>query len=207
MTMHDFWNVTLLMLMLLNPFLIVIYLTDIMKSSSNVLFSNIMIMAGLISIAIFSIFALLGEFIFERLLQADIASFQIFGGIVFLIIALKFMFFGEMAISNLRAESKSISSSIAMPILVGPGTIGVSILAGKKLDPHYAVLAIFASVAISIAIIIILKIVFDYLSSKKEGIVEKYVEISGKIGALIIGTYAIDMIFKGIAVWIRKFVS
>ena len=192
------------MLMLLNPFLIVIYLTDIMKSSSNALFANIMMMAGIISVIIFSIFALLGEFIFERLLQADIASFQIFGGIVFLIISLKFMFFGEVAISDLRAESKSISSSIAMPRLVGPGTIGVSIVAGKKLMPQLAMLSIIVSVGISTAIIIFLKILFDFLSAKKEGIIEKYVEISGKVGALIIGTYAVDMIFQGVIAWIKK---
>lgn len=202
--MNTFVNVIILMLMLLNPFLLVVYLTDIMRNKSDRYFARLMFSSGLISITVFSLFAAVGDYIFRTVLQAEMASFQIFGGIIFLIIALKFVFNSESAMDSLRADSKHLSTNIAMPIMVGPGTIGVSIMAGERLELKMAILAVVVSVTISITIIVLLKKLFDVIARKRESLIEQYIAVSGKVTALILGTYSIDMIMAGLKIWLNK---
>jgi hypothetical protein len=49
---------------------------------------------------------------------------------------------------------------------------------------------------------ILLKALYDFVSKKNESLVEQYVELSGKITAIVLGTYTIDMIMSGIKAWI-----
>ena len=202
--MNEFFNIVILMLMLLNPFLLVVYLNDIMQKRSQKDFSYFVGTAGLISASVFVLFAIAGDVIFDRLLQAEFSSFRIFGGIIFLLISLKFIFSGGgVVMSTLRADSKHIASNIAMPIMIGPGTIGISVIAGKKLPIPAAVAAIMIALATTVLILIVLKAVHDFVSRKNESLIEQYVELSGKITAIVLGTYAIDMIMRGIKSWIE----
>lgn len=81
--MAEFIASSSLLLALLNPLLIIVYLADIMKNLDRAQFRRVLIRAGLISGAVFCGFALLGDAIFSRLIQAEFASFQIFGGLIF----------------------------------------------------------------------------------------------------------------------------
>lgn len=108
------------MLILLNPFLIIVYLIDIVKKKQTKEFSKILIRAGLNSFTVFTLFALLGDTIFQHVFNANFASFQIFGGIVLLITGIQFVFKGSASIESLRGESKHIVGAIAMPIFIGP---------------------------------------------------------------------------------------
>jgi small neutral amino acid transporter SnatA (MarC family) len=74
---HDFISSVLLLLMLLNPFLLIIYLLDLVQDLEAGEFSRVLFRAGVISSLVFSAFALLGDVIFEDLLQARFASFQV----------------------------------------------------------------------------------------------------------------------------------
>jgi len=86
--MTAFFNSTALLLVLLNPFLLIIYLTDVVQKLDQRRFNGVVVRAGLIALAVFVVFALLGDAIFVRFMQVQFASFQIFGGIVFLLIGL-----------------------------------------------------------------------------------------------------------------------
>ncbi len=194
----------LFLLVLLNPFLVVVYLIDAIKKLSFSEFKNVLLRAGFISFGVFSLFAILGDVIFENLIQAEFASFQIFGGIVFLLIGLQFIFKGGSAIEDLRGESKHIAGAIAMPILIGPGTISYSVVIGQQLEKLMAVAAIFTTVFFSLSIIILLKYAHDKIHHKKERLVQRYFEVAGRITALIAGTIAIDMIMQGLGYWLDK---
>lgn len=137
-------------------------------------------------------------------MNVEFASFQIFGGIVFLIIGIQFVFRGPRGIELLRGESEHIAGAIAMPILIGPGTISVSVIVGKRHEPLIACLVLLAAVIVFIAVILLLKGLHDYVKPKNESIIERYIEIAGRITALYIGTVSIDMIIKGILSWIEK---
>ncbi len=137
--MDPFTKSFLLLFMLLNPFLLIIYLVDIVQEMEFRDFFRVLNRAGWISSGIFIGFALLGDLVFENLLQAQFASFQIFGGIIFLMIGMQFVFKGPDAIKSMRGKPEHIAGAIAMPIMIGPGTVSASILAGQQLQPLWAV--------------------------------------------------------------------
>lgn len=187
--------------MLLNPFLMVVYMIDVFDKLPVPTFRNVVIRAGIISIIVFSIAAILGDVLFRVLLQAEFASFQVFGGIVFLLIALRFVFEGNAAIKGLRGESRNIAGSIAMPLMIGPGTIGASIVVGKRLTHIYAVLSITFAVLASVGLMIVLKYIHDYVRERNDELVQRYIDIAGRVTALVVGTFAIEMIMRGLSTW------
>lgn len=191
--------------MLLNPFLLVVYLIDVFDKLPTATFRKVLLRAAVISICVFSASALLGDVLFQEVLQAEFASFQVFGGIVFLLIGIRFVFEGNSAIEGLRGESRHMAGSIAMPIMIGPGTIGGSILVGKRLSQIEAVLAILLAVSASVAIMIALKHLHHYVKSRNEALVQHYIDIAGRVTALVVGTFAIEMIMRGLATWITRF--
>jgi len=191
-----------LMFMLLNPFLMIVYLIDLVQELEFSVFNRVVVRAGLISSGIFILFALLGDVIFAKLLQARFESFQIFGGIIFLIIGIRFVFTGTEAMKGMRGRPEHIAGSIAMPIMIGPATISASILAGNSLSPFFACLAILLSVGLSILVMIGLKRIHDVVRPRNEGLVERYIEIMGRVAALVVGTFSIEMIMQGLEAWI-----
>lgn len=196
-----------LLLLLLNPFLLVVYLAGILEKFSLRQYVSVLARAGLISTCVFALFALLGHVMFERLLRAQFASFQIFGGVIFLLIGVRFVFQGEVAIEALRGETAHVAGAIAMPILIGPGTISASVVAGKLLPPLMAVLAIAWAVLVCIATMIVLKVIHDWVRPRNEGFVKRYIEVVGRISALVVGTYAIEMIMTGLMHWWTRMVA
>ncbi len=190
-----------LLVMLLNPFLLIVYLVDIVQKVNTRLFARILIRAGFISSAVFVLFAIGGDFIFNFLLQAKFESLQIFGGVILLIIGIQFVFKGNSAIEGLRGDPEHIAGSLAMPIMIGPGTISASMITGKELSALYASMAILLALVFTILIMIGLKMTYDYVIPRKEKLVERYIEITGRITALVVGTYAIDLIMQGLKGW------
>lgn len=203
--LSEFLRSAALLLVLLNPFLVIIYLVDVVRKFEGTQFRNVMIRAGLIAGTVFSAFALLGDRIFSNFIQADFASFQIFGGLVFLTIGFQFVFQGSAAIEGLRGESAHVAGAIAMPLLIGPGTISASVVIGQRHDPLSAIGVIWVSVAVSIGIMVILKRVHDWVRPRREPLIERYIEVAGRITALVVGTISIQMIMQGIRAWVAKF--
>lgn len=200
--MNEFVRSVLLLLLLLNPFLVIVYLIDIVEKLDNIQFRRVLIRAGFISFIVFCCFAILGDTIFSDFFQIQFASFQVFGGIIFLLIGVQFVFKGPGAIEILRGESKHIAGAIAMPVLIGPGTISASVIIGKRNDIAEACIAIFTAVLLCLLTIILLKVLHDYIKKRREELIQRYFDITGRITALFVGSVAIEMIMLGIKVWI-----
>lgn len=203
--MLDFIKSGALLLVLLNPFLVIIYLIDLVEKLERKQFRNVLIRAGLIASAVFCCFAILGDAVFSNILQASFASFQIFGGVVFLLIGLQFVFRGPKAIEILRGESKHLAGAIAMPVLIGPGTISASVVIGERHDAVTACGIVLAAVATSITLILVLKLAHDKARPHIEPLVQRYIEVTGRIMALVVGTVSVDMIMQGARTWAGKF--
>jgi len=203
--MNDFLRSAVLMLALLNPFLVIIYLVDLVEKLDQKRFAQVLVHGSLIATAVFCCFAILGDIIFSSIIQAQFASFQIFGGVIFLIIGLQFVFHGPKAITALRGESPGLAGAIAMPVLIGPGTISASVVIGKRHEALYASATIIAAVFISVVIMLALKAIHDFVRPRHEPIIKKYIEIAGRITALYVGTIAVEMIMQGIRTWAGKF--
>ncbi len=199
--MDSFGQITLLMIMLLNPFLLVIYLVDIIKNISLKKYASTITLAGVISTIVFIFFAVAGDIIFKDIVQAKFSSFQIYGGIVFLLISLNYIFNGNAAISDLRGDSQNKVGAIAMPILIGPGSLNVSVLAGKTLGGLQSAMAILISVTFAVLVLILLKMLHDLVLPRNARIIDRYVDVMGRVTSLYLGTVAIQMIMTGIKNW------
>jgi multiple antibiotic resistance protein len=201
---QEFASSVLLLLMLLNPFLLIIYLIDLMQELSSSDFARVLVRAGLISGVVFILVALAGDALFTRVLQVQFASFQIFGGIIFLLIGIQFMFNGPDAIRKLRGKPEHIAGAIAMPIMIGPSTVSASILAGSRLPPLWAATAIIVAMVATVTTLLLLKRLHDVVRPRNARLIERYLEIMGRVTALVIGTFAIDMIMRGVQTWLGR---
>jgi multiple antibiotic resistance protein len=199
--MDIFTKSTLLMFVLINPFILSVYLIELIKNISYKEFSNQLIRAGLISYSVFLLFAWAGEAVFEDVFQIRFLSFMIFGGITFLIVGIRLILGAGPPVETLRPHSREMSGAIAMPFIVGPGTISASVLAGSQLTYPKAMLSLGLSLGAAIVAIILLKKLHDFVNARNEKYVERYTGIVGRVTALFTGSFAIELILKGIERW------
>lgn len=197
--MDPFLKSFALFLVLFNPFLMSIYLLDLIQDMDRHAFFRVLIRAIFISGAVFFLFAWGGEAIFTDVLQVEFASFLIFGGIIIFIIALQMMFTGSEAIKKMRGgDPAHISGSIAMPFMIGPGTISASVIAGKTLSYPMAILSIALSLVLTVIMLMLLKEAFDSIKVRNADLLARYIDITGRAGALLTGTIGIQMMIQGI---------
>ena len=202
--MTEFIKSVTLLLVLINPFLLIVYLADIVQKLTLKEFRHVLLRASIISSVVFCCFAVLGDAIFVGFLHVKFASFQIFGGIVFLLIGLQFVFRGPTAIEILQGESKHLAGAIAMPVFIGPGSISASVVIGKRHEVLTACGVVVISVLICAVTLILLKKLHDAVVPYREELVKRYIEIAGRVTALIVGTIAIDMIMRGLEAWVGQ---
>lgn len=189
---------------LLNPFLLSIYLIDLINDLDTRTFYRVLIRASLISGCVFWLFAWGGEAIFTNYLQVRFASFQLFGGIIFLMIGVRFVFSGVDAIRSTRGAPEHLAGSIAMPFLIGPGTVSAAVVIGSHHDILISGLVIFGTLALTMTLVVGLKVVHDYVKERKARLIDRYMEVVGRISALLIGTIAVEMIMVGGGSWLRE---
>ena len=201
--MQDFFESAVLLVVLLNPFLMSVYLIELIEQLSRPAFTAVLIRATLISGVIFSLFAVAGDTVFRDVLQVRFAAFLIFGGIVFLVIAVRFVQEGGAAIQVLRGDPEHLAGAIAMPFMVGPGTVSASVLAGSRMSILVAIASLAVGLAATVICVLGLKIIHDMVAKRNERLVQRYVDIVGRISALIVGTIAVELILKGIDQWIQ----
>lgn len=193
-----------LLFVLLNPFFMSIYLFDLIQEMSWREFSKTFVQGAAISAAVFVFVGWIGEALFTNVLQVQFASFLVFGGLLFLVVATRFFFMGPESLRQMRGGTRSIAASIAMPFMIGPGTISASVLAGARLPIVWAAAAIILAVLLSTVAVVILKWVYDVIHQRNQALVSRYVDVMGRIMGLVSGTIAVDMIFRGIADWMTE---
>lgn len=184
---------------LLNPFLMSIYMLGIIRNSQARVFNRALIQGSLISFVVFIIFAKTGEAFFHDVLHVRFESFQIFGGIIFLVIGYRYVFEGADTIGVMRGAPHHLAGTIAMPFMIGPGTISAAVITGIQLNLWQLVLVIFVTLFLTCSLLILMKYAHDHLQHKHSNYIDLYVDIVGRLAALLIGTIAIDMIVTGVS--------
>lgn len=198
---NTFARSTTLLVVLLNPFLMSVYLLDLIEKLDDETFFATLIRGVVIATIVFSVFAVGGDAIFSNVLQVRFASFLIFGGIVFLVVGLRFIQVGPEALAELRGNPEHIAGSIAMPFMIGPATVSASVLAGARLPILWAVGSIAAAMVVMVLGLLAIKWLHGVVRQRNASLVERYVDIVGRASALLIGTIAVDMILNGMESW------
>jgi small neutral amino acid transporter SnatA (MarC family) len=200
----EFLKSAVLLFVILNPFLMTIYLIPIGQKLKPPAFRRVLLHASFISFLVFSFFAWTGDLVFTNLLQVNFASFLIFGGTIFLVIGLRFALIGPDAILQLYGKPEHVSGAIAMPFMIGPGTVSASVLAGARHTPPVAFLAILFSVSAAVLFVSVLSQILDHLRSRHEELFQRYVDLVGRMSAIVMGTIAVQMILNGLDLWLGR---
>lgn len=145
--------------------------------------------AALIGFVLLLVFAFTGQEIFN-IFGVSIFSFEIAGGILLLIIAIRILVSGN---PTEKEESPEIIGAvpIAMPLLVGPGAITTTILNLQAYGVVAAVLSVLIVISLTWAILRFIDTVYKFLG--KTGAL-----IIARVMALIIAAIAVQYILVGI---------
>jgi multiple antibiotic resistance protein len=199
--MDSFTRSFLLLFVLLNPFIMSVYVLDLVKALPFRAFASQLGKAGAISFAVFVVFAWAGETVFEDVLQVRFFAFLIFGGITFVIIGIRMV--GQAAPRPLLSRDHEAAASIAMPYIVGPGTISASVLTGARLQFVGAVVAIALALGLAVVAILAFKRAHDVVRARSEPLVQRYTEVAGRVTGLFTGSFGVDMVLRGVEGWLN----
>ncbi|MGB2809759.1 MAG: MarC family protein [Sedimentisphaerales bacterium] len=185
-------------LMILNPFALCLYLMGVIDELDSRTFTKVLFRASVISLIAFCIFALTGEKLLVGFLGISPDALRIFGGVVFFMVGYNYVTKGYRATGVLRGSLEELPSAIALPFMVGAGTITQAILIGKKHGPYLSVSILLFGTCMGFLIVIGFKVFRDYLKGAREKVFERYVNILSRINGLFIGTISTEMVVSGI---------
>ena len=74
--------------------------------------------------------------------------------------------------------------------------------AGSRLDPLLACLCIGLALTAAVLAIVLFKFIHDHVLKQKEIYLQRYTDVAGRVTALFTGSFAVELIFKGIAGWL-----
>jgi len=116
------------------------------------------------------------------------------------------MLTGSAALVPLRGgEPSQVAGAIALPFMMGPGTISASVIIGKRLqEPASVFFAVVIAVTLPTISLIVTKVLHDFVQKNKEALLGRYLNITGRVIAMSIGTYAIEMIMSGVDLWLEN---
>lgn len=189
---------------LLNPFLLGVYMLGALRGLPRETFRAVLARGAALACSVFGAFAIAGDSFFGSFVPARFASFQIFGGIVFLLIGTRYVLQGADAIASIRGPIHTDTGTVAFLYFVGPGTVSASVVIGGRHEVWVALLIIAAAVALATLAMFVVKRAFDHYRAKRESTVDRVFEIVGRLAGLLVGTFAIDMILNGVAAFMRE---
>ncbi|MEE3835377.1 MarC family protein [Acinetobacter baumannii] len=199
-----FISTFILFFSLLNPFLMSIYMIGLIRHTETRVFNKALIQGSLIAYVVFLLFAWGGEAIFNRYLNVRFESFLIFGGLIFLVIGYRYVFQGADTIGEMRGAPEHLAGTVAMPFMIGPGTISAAVVTGMSMSLLEAAIVIALVLFVSCSVLVAMKFSHDHLRYSHAKYIDRYFDIVGRLAALLIGTIAVDMIVNGVTRLIDK---
>ncbi|MBO3271766.1 MarC family protein [Hymenobacter defluvii] len=186
-------------LVMLNPFALFLYLKPIMQDLSEADFRSVFLKASTISFCIYLVFLLFGDLVFQKVFSINFESFRIFGGIVLFSFAYIFIVQGKKAFIQIKGDLHDLASEIALPFMVGAGTISLTVLMSEQLQLWQGVVALVLIMLINYLIIMGLKQMRRAMRSKSFQIAfDKIMELLLRINGFFLGAIGVDMITTGI---------
>jgi multiple antibiotic resistance protein len=186
-------------LVMLNPFAMFLYLLPVMNDLKNRVFLKVLLKATVISFIIFTIFLFIGDFLFEQVFQIGFEPFRIFGGIVIFSYAYFFIVKGQKAFIHMKENLDDLASEIALPFMVGAGTLTLTLLMAHQIGPTDGILALILILTLNYFFITLLKFIRDSISKTKLKVAfDKNMEIFLRLNGFFLGAIGINMMVIGI---------
>ena len=145
--------------------------------------------ATLVGMALLLIFAFTGQEIFS-LFGVSIYSFEVAGGILLLLIAIRILMSGNIHEEVISPESLG-AVPIAIPLLVGPGAITTTILNLQAYGTAIAILAVLVVLSLTWVILRFINGIYNVLGKTGSLVI-------ARVMALLIAAIAVQYILIGI---------
>lgn len=186
-------------LVMLNPFALFLYLEPIRKDLGHKEFLLVILKASLISFVVCLLFFFLGDVIFNKVFQINFESFRIFGGIIIFSYAYFFIVKGQKALIIMKENLDDLASEIALPFMVGAGSISLSILMSKAHSPLIGSGSMAIIFIINFLVLFVLKKLRDSLEKRKfKTAFDKNMEVLLRLNGFLIGAIGVNMVMTGI---------
>jgi multiple antibiotic resistance protein len=186
-------------LVMLNPFALFLYLKPVMQSLSSQDFNRVFIKASIISFCIFLVFLLFGDYVFTSIFRIRFDSFRIFGGTVLFSFAWLFIVNGKKAFVQIRGDLHEMAAEIALPFMVGAGTISLATLMSKQLPTLYGFLALLIVMITNYGFIMGMKKLRSTIRHQRlKEAFDKIMELLLRVNGFFLGAIGIDMMMTGI---------
>jgi len=131
--------------------------------------------------------------------RINFESFRIFGGVVIFSLAYLFIVRGEKAFIQMKGDLHDIASEIALPFMVGAGTISLPVVMRDRLLLWQGIIAPVIILLINFVVIMGLKRMRDAIPSEKwQAAFDRNMEILLRISGFFLGAIGVDMIVIGI---------
>lgn len=187
-------------LVMLNPFALFLYLQPVMQELTQKDFVKVMLKATGISYGMYILFLLAGNFLFERIFQIHFESFRIFGGIIIFSFAYLFIIKGEKAFLHMKSTLDDLASEIALPFMVGAGTISLTILMSQEYRLHIAGIALVIVLSANYLIIMLMKTLREHLHMESLRVAfDKNMDLLLRLNGFFLGAIGINMVIAGIS--------
>ena len=145
--------------------------------------------ATLVGMALLLVFAFTGQEIFS-LFGLSIYSFEVAGGILLLIIAIRILITGGMH-ENVESPESLGAVPIAIPLLVGPGAITTTILDLQAYGIAIAILAVLIVLSLTWVILRYINGIYKFLGKTGSLVI-------ARVMALLIAAIAVQYILTGV---------
>ncbi len=186
-------------LVMLNPFALFLYLEPVRKDLTPSSFTRVIFKATLISFFICLVFFFTGDVIFRKVFHIDFESFRIFGGIIIFSFAYFFIVRGQKALFIIKENLDDLASEIALPFMVGAGTISLSILLSQKHSFLIGSVLLVVIFVVNFATLVLLTKLRNSIETKKlKTAFDKNMEVLLRLNGFFIGAIGINMVLTGI---------
>jgi small neutral amino acid transporter SnatA (MarC family) len=186
-------------IVMLNPIALFLYLQPIMLELDHKAFRKVLLKASVTSFLIYLVFFIFGDIIFTEVLHINFESFRIFGGIVLFSFAYFYIVKGQKAMLKMKENLDDLANEIALPFMVGAGTISLAILMKEELNYTYGIATLVLAMIICFIVVMGLKFVRDKLKKEKFRVAfDKNMEIAVRLNGFFVGAIGINMMNTGI---------
>lgn len=186
-------------LVMLNPIGLFLYLSPIRRELTQKKFMTVMFKATFISFAIYLVFLVLGDWAFKTLFNIYFDSFRIFGGIIIFSFAYLFLVKGQRAFLHMREDLDDLASDIALPFMVGAGTISLTILLNQKVNMGEGIMILVFALLVNFFVIMFLNWIRERIPTKRLRIAyDKNMHIFMRLNAFFMGAIGVNMIVEGV---------
>ena len=153
-------------IVLLNPFALCVYLYPVVQQLPTRDFCRVLFKASFISVVICFLFAFFGTPLFRYVFQIHFEAFRIFGGVVLFALALMFIVGGKESFISLKPDLDDVAAEIALPYMVGAGTISLSIVLGQSFSHALSAVGLVVAFAVNYGTVFTLLMIRNHLPTQ-----------------------------------------